>query len=99
VGVRVGVAYSRSKLSLCTRLRNLNLKSKLSNFDSFRDIDDHIYDFFKLVDGLWALKWAWQTLLFFVGISHADSVGSCAVQVCFSLKSVWPHIVKDIISV
>jgi len=33
VGVRVGVAYSRDKFSI---------------FDSFRDIRDHILDFFKV---------------------------------------------------
>jgi len=30
VGVRVGVAFSRNKLALRTRLRNLNLKSKFT---------------------------------------------------------------------
>jgi len=34
---RVGVAYSRNKLALRIRLRNLNLKSQFSIFDSFRD--------------------------------------------------------------
>jgi len=59
VGVRVGVAYSRNKLALRSRLRNLNLKSQTSTFDSFRDIRVHIYDFFfKFVGGLWSLKWA-----------------------------------------
>jgi len=57
VGVRVGVAYSCNKLTLRTRLRNLNLGSKFSIFDSFRDIHVHIYDFLKFVGGLWA----WQT--------------------------------------
>jgi len=39
----------RNKLALSTRLRNLNLKSQLSIFDSFRDIRVHIYVFFKFV--------------------------------------------------
>jgi len=38
VSVRVGVAYSRNKLALRTRLQNLNLKSQISIFDIFRDI-------------------------------------------------------------
>jgi len=49
VGVRVGVAYSRKKLALRSRLRNLNLRFPFSIFDSFRDIDVHIYDFLKFV--------------------------------------------------
>jgi len=61
VGVRVSVAYSRNKLALRKRLRNLNLKSLISIFDSFRDTRVHINDFFKFVGGLWALKWAWKT--------------------------------------
>jgi len=44
VGVRVGVAYA-----LRTRLRNLNLKSRVSIFDSFRDIGAYIFNFFKIV--------------------------------------------------
>jgi len=63
VGVRVGVAYPGSKLTLQTRLRNLNLKSQFSIFHSFRDIRVRIYDFLKFLVGSWALKWAWQTLL------------------------------------
>jgi len=59
-GVRVGVASSRNKLALGTRLRNLNLKSQFPIFDSFRDIRVQIYDFLKFMRGLWALKWAWQ---------------------------------------
>jgi len=43
------VAYSRNKLSLRTRLRNLNLKFQFSIFDSFRDIYVYIYDFFEFV--------------------------------------------------
>jgi len=35
VGVRVGVAYSRNKRALHSRLRNLNLRSQFSIFDSF----------------------------------------------------------------
>jgi len=49
VGVRVGVAYSRNKLALRTRLRNLNLRSHFSIFDSFRDIRVHIYGFLRFV--------------------------------------------------
>jgi len=49
------------KLALRTRLRNLNLKSQFSIFDSFRDISVHTYDFCKFVGGLWASKCAWQT--------------------------------------
>jgi len=45
VGIRVGVAYSRNKLALRTSLRNLNLKSHFSIFNSFRDISVHTYDF------------------------------------------------------
>jgi len=52
VGVRVGVAYSRNKLVLRSRLRNLNLVSPFSIFDSFQDIDVHIYDFLKFVGGV-----------------------------------------------
>jgi len=51
----------RNKLALRIRLRNLNLKSQFSIFDSFRDIHVHIYDFLKFVGGLWALGWAWHS--------------------------------------
>jgi len=51
LGVRVGVAYSRAKLALHTKLRNLNLKSQFLIFDSFRDIRVPIYDFLKFVGG------------------------------------------------
>jgi len=54
VGVKAGVAYSRNKLVLRSRLRNLNLVSPFSIFDSFQDIDVHIYDFLKFVGDLWA---------------------------------------------
>jgi len=47
--VRVGVAYSRNKLALGTRLRNLNLRAQFSIFDSIRDIHVHIYGFLKFV--------------------------------------------------
>jgi len=43
------VAYSRDKLALHTRLRNLNLKSQFSIFDSFRSIRVHIYEFLKFL--------------------------------------------------
>jgi len=59
VGVRVGVAYSRNKLALRTRLRNPNLKSKCYVFYRFRDIRVHMDEFMKFVGGLWA----WQTFL------------------------------------
>jgi len=36
----------RNKLALRIRLRNPNLKSQFSIFDSFRDIHVHIYVFF-----------------------------------------------------
>jgi len=52
------VAYSCNKLPLRIRLRNLNLKSQFSIFDSFRDIHVHTYDLLKFVGGLWALGWA-----------------------------------------
>jgi len=52
VGARVGVAYSGDKLALRSRLRNLNLRSPFSIFDSFRDIDVHINDFLKFVGSL-----------------------------------------------
>jgi len=42
-------AYSRYKLALRLRLRNLNLRSQFSIFDSFRDIHAHTYDFLKFV--------------------------------------------------
>jgi len=45
----MGVAYSRNKLALRTRLRNLYLRSHFSIFDSFRDIRVHINDFLKFV--------------------------------------------------
>jgi len=48
-------------IALRSRLRNLNLKSQFSIFNSFRDIRVHMYDFLKLVGGLWALKRAWHT--------------------------------------
>jgi len=51
VGVRVGLAYSRNKLALRTRLRNLKLKSQFSIFDSFRDIHVRIKDFLTFVGG------------------------------------------------
>jgi len=38
VGVRVCVAYSRNKLALRTRVRNLNLRSHFCIFDSFREV-------------------------------------------------------------
>jgi len=43
------VAYSRNKLELRTRLRNLNLKSQLSIFDSFRDVRVQTYDYLKFL--------------------------------------------------
>jgi len=43
------VAYSRNKLALRARLRDLNLKSQFSILDSFRDISVNIYDLFKFV--------------------------------------------------
>jgi len=49
VGVRVGVAYSHNKRAARTRLRNSNLRTQFSIFDSFRDIRVHIYDFLKFV--------------------------------------------------
>jgi len=49
VGVKVGGEYSRNKLALRARLRNLNLKSQFSIFDSFRGIRVHICDFLKFV--------------------------------------------------
>jgi len=49
----VGFAYSRNKLALRTRTRNLKLKSQFSIFDSFRDIRVQIY-------GFWDLWWSWQ---------------------------------------
>jgi len=45
VDVRVGVAFLRNKFALRARLRNLNLRSHFSIFDSFRDIRVQIYDF------------------------------------------------------
>jgi len=51
----VGVAYSRNKLALRSRLRNLSLRSQ------FWDIHVQTYDFLKFVGDLWALRWAWQT--------------------------------------
>jgi len=45
----VGVAYSRNKLALRTRLRNLNLRSPFSISDSFRYIRVHTYVFLKFV--------------------------------------------------
>jgi len=60
VGVRVGVAYLRNNLALRSNLRNLNLITKFSIFDIFRDIRVHIYDFLRFLSGLWALKWACQ---------------------------------------
>jgi len=40
--------YSRNKLALRTRLRNLSLKSQFSIFDSFQNIRVHIYDLLQL---------------------------------------------------
>jgi len=45
----VGVSYSRNKLALRARLRNLNLRFQFSIFDSFRDIHVHIYDILRFV--------------------------------------------------
>jgi len=56
VGVRVDVACSRKK-----RLRNLNLKSQFSVFDSLKGIRVYINDFLKFVGVLWAFKWACET--------------------------------------
>jgi len=58
----LGVAYSRYKLALRSRLRNLNLKSQFSFCDNFQDIRVHIYDFLKFVGGFWALKRAWKSI-------------------------------------
>jgi len=44
--------WARNKLAL----RNLNLRSHFSIFDSFRDIRVHIYDFLKFVGGLGRVK-------------------------------------------
>jgi len=41
--------HIRNKLALRTRLRNLNLRSHFSTFDSFRYIRVHIYVFLKFV--------------------------------------------------
>jgi len=72
----VGVAYSRNKLALRSRLRTLNLTSQFFIFDSFRDVRVHMYDFLKFVGGLWALKWAWQT--FFLSQSKGiDENNTC----------------------
>jgi len=56
MGVTVGVAYSRTKLALSTRLRNLNLRSQFSIFDSSRDNRVLIYHFFKLMGGFVGAK-------------------------------------------
>jgi len=48
----VGVAHSRNKLALRTRLRNQNLKSQFPIFHSFRDIRVHMNDLLKFVGGL-----------------------------------------------
>jgi len=61
------VAYSRNKLALRKRLRNRILKSQFSIFNSFGDIRVYIFDFLKLVGGLWTLKWAWKTLFWLNG--------------------------------
>jgi len=62
VGVKVGVAdfffglwALLAWLALRRRLRNLNLRSHFSIFDSFRYIRVHIYDFLKF------MGFAWQT--------------------------------------
>jgi len=54
VGVRVGVAYSRNKLALRSRLRNLNLRSQCSRCIKKecvqnQSIRGHIYDSLKFV--------------------------------------------------
>jgi len=41
-------------------VQGYGIESQFSIFDSFRDINVHIYDFLKFVGGLWALKWAWH---------------------------------------
>jgi len=48
-GRLAGVAHSRRKFALRTRLRNRNIKSQFSIFDSFQNISVHIYVFFKFV--------------------------------------------------
>jgi len=54
VGVNVGVASSRNKLALLTRLRNLNLRAQFSSL-IVSEIYVHIYDFLKFV-GLVGVK-------------------------------------------
>jgi len=49
VGEGEGVAYSRNKLALRTKLRNLKLKSQLSSFDSFQDIRVPLDNFLKIL--------------------------------------------------
>jgi len=67
------MAYSRKKLALGTRLRNLNLRAQFSIFDSFRDIHVHSYDFLKFVGGLRALKLAWQIFFLVQSIGIDDN--------------------------
>jgi len=45
----LGVAHSRYKLALRSRIRNLNLKSQISICDIFREIRVPTYDFWKFV--------------------------------------------------
>jgi len=59
----VGVVYSRNKLALRTRLRNLNLLSQLSVFHCFPDIHVHSEDFFKFVGGFLAFALIINTYL------------------------------------
>jgi len=72
VGVRVGVAtFLRQSIALmkqtCAAQTCAAYKAE-SKFEIqilylwiFRNIHVHINDFLRFVDGLWALRWAWQT--------------------------------------
>jgi len=84
----LGVLWG-NKLALRTLLRNLNLKSQFSIFDSFRDICVHSYDFLEFVGGLWALEWAWD---------HAETNLRCARSsgICMSNPNSLALIVSEI---
>jgi len=85
VGVRVGVSSTRNKLVLRRRLRNLNLKSQFSIFDSFQ-----IFAFiFAIFWSLWALKWAWK--IFFGSIVGIDEINTFQLQFLSYRQNCWSH--------
>jgi len=72
VGVRVGVAYSRNKLALRTRLRKLNLRFFHSLSFIVSEILTFILRFLKFVGGLWAWQSFQLQFFFFSAFIRTD---------------------------